>query len=1325
MIRLTDIVSSFPLPDDEKFNHKISSLKEFYNLKSSNEENKRDSDSSYFYTQILISRLLSSDSTIREMYVNHAIGSGKTGVAIAVAELYKNNVIGVGRKKALVVVVGDTVEQSFKSNLAKIKPEYAPSKKYNKDSSHKSALTKNIKEFYELKHYASLSNDIKKIFDKAKTGNPEKDISVQNEIKDLFNDRVIIFDEAHNFRKGYFKPDKKSSTSSNLLMEDKKSAEIYETIHKMLHMLDRRVIILLSATPIVDKPIEFGLQMNLLLPLEKQIPLDFDWDKVSVENLEPYIRGRFSYVRGSHNVPRAKNIGRPETVSINLNNKEEVVDLFRHYNNMSTRQYFHYLRTTGDNVAEDINTDEEEKQINELNSSSNNENTKSLNAFHRDDRYASLFVFPLLKEEEDELIEELDKRMELVANGELINYISDKINSSDNDLIQQYVDNNQEEIQNELEKINERSETIKEYFTLDLESEYKCIGIKGFNKWFNYKDKKLAVNDFQYSNSSNQDESKYDNSRGNKQLVNNEIIKNKKNRLDSLLKAFNDNGGVGPLKDYSATFYSIIKSCILDNNKATFVFTEFVKGPGCPLIGYILNANGYKEFSPQDKPVISKDDVKTNELINKMDKEIDDLINYQNKKVEEYRELKQKGLNYKSVIKEIKSINEKIDKLIPELESIKLNSFKNKVRRYAVITGDTDTAYRDAAFAAFNDPLNINGDYIQVLIGSNVTKEGISFIQSKAVHIVNPYWNSVPVTQAVGRVFRENSLSNLRLEDREIDVYMHTAIGPDDYKFYKNPESDEYFDLDYYKNNPELKTNTIDVILYGTSEIKKQKISKVLYIAKRCAVDGLINKDRNQSLDSRYDNTEECDYNPCKFNCVGSEVDAHERPLPPIKIDDSNYFINYSDEEIYIIKEYINDYFLMVKNNAYTLEISNYVNEKVFQDPSELSNIINEEGKIDIKYVIKALDEIIQNNEPLINTFGDTVYLKKKDDLYFIQELLNGIHPESNEYSNLLVATEGLKLSELIAPLKNYNNILLVKNIRKNVNINTIHQLFQEIVKYDRLLKSSLLEEAYLADEKDRTKVDNLMIELCSKRLFFMNGYVLHNLLTYTYSGSNKSYNANNLNLKNIDEVRILNKEKRKWEYINFTKKERDQLIELVKFQFDNSIEESHKESIYVYNSINDGMIRLYVNPQIKSEPLYLHINEYKKDIMTNKGKEDSRTKSRGISFTSVTKKGLIPYALMLGVKSEDISDEDPKIRDLEREVNKIFNIYVKIDNNYKVINNEKELSKYKPEQIIKASDIIPRHQYMAAIKLDYLNNVELTSVIEYKCMQLGRLYYI
>ena len=96
------------------------------------------------------------------------------------------------------------------------------------------------------------------------------------ELGKLFSDYVIIFDEIHNLL----------------------HREEYKFFHRLFHAVDNRKILLMSGTPMVDDVADFGLVMNLILPMASQLPTGRDFRK-------EFVRGEFITQEGEKRISQS------------------------------------------------------------------------------------------------------------------------------------------------------------------------------------------------------------------------------------------------------------------------------------------------------------------------------------------------------------------------------------------------------------------------------------------------------------------------------------------------------------------------------------------------------------------------------------------------------------------------------------------------------------------------------------------------------------------------------------------------------------------------------------------------------------------------------------------------------------------------------------------------------------------------------------------------------------------------------------------------------------------------------------------------------------
>ncbi len=209
-------------------------------------------------------------SKINGILVYHKIGSGKTCTAISIAEKLKN-------KMNIMIILPAALIGNFRDELR----SECPGDDYISSKSRK--LIQKLKPS-DCNFQSIIERSNKKI-DKVYTiysYHKFNDLVKQNKIK--LKNTLLIIDEVQNMisEDGSFYKNLKSSIDSS----DK----------------DTRVV-LLSATPIFDKPVEIALTLNLLKP-EKPIPIGATFNKKFLSLRKS--RGEYSY--NAKNLDKFKNL---------------------------------------------------------------------------------------------------------------------------------------------------------------------------------------------------------------------------------------------------------------------------------------------------------------------------------------------------------------------------------------------------------------------------------------------------------------------------------------------------------------------------------------------------------------------------------------------------------------------------------------------------------------------------------------------------------------------------------------------------------------------------------------------------------------------------------------------------------------------------------------------------------------------------------------------------------------------------------------------------------------------------------------------------------
>lgn len=98
--------------------------------------------------------------------------------------------------------------------------------------------------------------------------------------------------------------------------------------------------------------------------------------------------------------------------------------------------------------------------------------------------------------------------------------------------------------------------------------------------------------------------------------------------------------------------------------------------------------------------------------------------------------------------------------------------------RYMEYHGGIDPQERRRVLDLFNKSENKLGVISKIVMISPAGSEGISLNNIRQVHIMEPYWHEVRITQMIGRAIRQCSHRDLPMEDREVSVYRYKSVRP-------------------------------------------------------------------------------------------------------------------------------------------------------------------------------------------------------------------------------------------------------------------------------------------------------------------------------------------------------------------------------------------------------------------------------------------------------------------------------------------------------------------------------------------------------------------
>jgi hypothetical protein len=118
------------------------------------------------------------------------------------------------------------------------------------------------------------------------------------------------------------------------------------------------------------------------------------------------------------------------------------------------------------------------------------------------------------------------------------------------------------------------------------------------------------------------------------------------------------------------------------------------------------------------------------------------------------------------------------------ITALKSNGYKNILehgpgkKRYGVWSGEESMKDKEYTRDIYNQPENVDGSKLHVMLLSPAGKEGLSLLRTSTLTILEPYWNSSRIDQIIGRGIRFCSHKDMPKDKRVVKVYLLLAVLP-------------------------------------------------------------------------------------------------------------------------------------------------------------------------------------------------------------------------------------------------------------------------------------------------------------------------------------------------------------------------------------------------------------------------------------------------------------------------------------------------------------------------------------------------------------------
>jgi hypothetical protein len=940
-IRTNDDFMYYPEFEDPKFYEKIFLKKEFRKGIIPSMKNKKMEDVcgklsfDPFPQQIFLRNYISEETPYNGILIFHGTGVGKTCTAVGIAEGLKNQVQKMNRKIQIILkknllenfisTIYDLSRESRKKrpddfvqctgNTYTLGPEYDV---YTIEQKLKQ-IRQNIQEYYRFITYDRFANNIMKEFNwDGKPSNLTQQI--ESNIRKVYSNTVFIIDEVHNI---------KMEEGS----ENKKVPPILETI---IRLGENNRLVMLSATPMYDKPEEIIYLLNLLLQNDKRPPIrtsdiftgDGEFKPDGRELLAKISRGYISFLRSENPITDPVRVTPDEAKIVKVNET-----IYGDHQIMEKEQ-MKYTNLILTEMSE-----------------------------YQTEGYLSIF-------------EQIQKKKKI----EKVKNVEEESNS-----IVGYNNKNKNEDDDEYQYISEENRI---FYEENMESNEEEIEQKrdeeklgSFNKFIyaaNIIYPTVDGHGVYWSSLGSGIEHNIPTGNGGLVLVEREnpYTKQKKifyryqdhaifNRGQHNEKPFLAESN---LKTYSIKLWTLLHN-IHDSTGIVFIYSRYVE-PGVIPICLMLEQNGYERY-----------DVGTQ----------GPMLDYGYNKVGSGG--KSKPICY--------LCNDTIDAAVHKKKHPEYHEFHSA--KYVLLKGESqhdDSKKMDVARVKeiVNNPRNIYGRDIKIIIGTIVAGEGIDFHNIRQIHIMEPWWNNSRIDQIIGRGIRYCSHSDLPVEERNVEVFQYAVSLVNKTKKINKTLKNL---IEEYGNR-----ETIDEYIYRIAEEKERKIKEVEYELRRVSIDCIFYKNTNfietnrkiQIITSRGEKmtvtigdqpySKACFYRKnCKFECawepeMGKKYDEN----------DDTYQLYFAHEDIRKLKKDIKK--LYQKKIVYTInDILKYYkkwknHEKNGNRKEDNKNEVHEidsENKLDNFLIYKVLDDFVKNKESIYDSYGREGYLIYRGKYYIYQ----------------------------------------------------------------------------------------------------------------------------------------------------------------------------------------------------------------------------------------------------------------------------------------------------------------------------------------------------
>jgi hypothetical protein len=291
--------------------------------------------------------------------------------------------------------------------------------------------------------------------------------------------------------------------------------------------------------------------------------------------------------------------------------------------------------------------------------------------------------------------------------------------------------------------------------------------------------------------------------------------------------------------------------------------------------------------------------------------------------------------------------------------------------KYCILTSDKreymGNTKIDDLIKIINSDANHSGAKIKVILITPVASEGLSFYNTREIHLAEPWYHFNRADQIIGRGIRNCRHNRLSIENRNVSVFMHASVNDD--------QKRESIDINAFRISTRkyIESKVIDKLIMDNA-VDCYLMKNINYFPKSIFKLDNINIETSQGALIKYNfgdkeiDEPKCNFHKNKINSQGFRSEVYKHLLSSIKnsirnvIDDArNIYINFETLKNSMGYEIDNDILMYaIKNIIYpnTFIKGKYITR--YKDGILISPIdVDDKNKI-IRY----------NNDALIKSIG-------------------------------------------------------------------------------------------------------------------------------------------------------------------------------------------------------------------------------------------------------------------------------------------------------------------------------------------------------------------